>query len=392
MSIFSTENERKSGALILADGTVFPGELFGGEPSNLKQGVLGEVVFNTAMSGYQEILTDPSYLGQIVVMTYPHVGNYGITKGDIESRSAFVSGFIAHEFCDSPSNWRSEKSLLEYLKEKGIPGLTGVDTRALTRHLRDKGAMNAFIVSPTPATKAELDEILKRLRSLPPFGDKDLVAEVSCKEAYDWTEPSDESHMAWNIPFTKAKDSPLVAVLDLGVKYNMLRALVSRGCRVKVLPVKTPASEILKLNPRGVLLTNGPGDPALVGNAPETVRQLLGKVPVFGICMGHQILAHAIGAKTFKMKFGHHGANQPVLNLKTGRVMITSQNHGYAIDPETLPAYAKVAQVNLNDKSVESIELPEHKAFSVQYHPEACPGPRDSMAFFDEFMKAMGYD
>jgi carbamoyl-phosphate synthase small subunit len=390
MSIFAPK--RKTGALILADGTVFPGELFGGEPAGLKQGVLGEIVFNTAMSGYQEILTDPSYLGQIVVMTYPHIGNYGINPEDTESRSAYCSGFIAHEFCDRPSNWRSKESLDDYLKGRNIPGLTGVDTRAITRHLRDKGAMNAFIVSPAPATKQELDEVLKRLRALPPFGDRDLVAEVSTKEPYDWTQGSGERNAAWNMPVVKATDNPLVVVLDLGVKQNMLRSLVSRGCKVKVVPVSTPADKILAYKPKGVLLTNGPGDPARVAHAPETVRNLLGKVPVYGICMGHQILGHSIGAKTYKMKFGHHGANQPVLNLKTGKVMITSQNHGYSIDPETMPSYAKVAQINLNDKSVESIELPEKKAFSVQYHPEACPGPRDSMDFFDEFMKAMGYD
>jgi carbamoyl-phosphate synthase small subunit len=380
---------RKTAALVLSDGTVFPGEPFGGEPASLAQGALGEVVFNTAMSGYQEILTDPSYLGQIVVMTYPHIGNYGIAPEDIESRSAFCSGFVAHEFCDRPSNWRSKQTLGEYLKQKGIPGITGVDTRALTRHLRDKGAMNAYIVSPAPASPKALEEVLLRLRAQPMFGDRDLVAEVSCKEAYDWKEPLDERHGAWNTPVHKAKGDPLVVVMDFGVKYNMLRSLVSRGCRVKVVPASTPAEKILALKPQGVLLTNGPGDPAKVQHAPETVRGLLGKVPVYGICMGHQILAHAIGAKTFKLKFGHHGANQPVLDLKSGRVMITSQNHGYCVDPDTMPAFAKVAQINLNDKSCESIELPEKKAFSVQYHPEACPGPRDSMGFFDDFMKAM---
>lgn len=390
MSLFAPK--RKTGALVLSDGTVFPGEIFGAEPAHIKQGVLGEIVFNTAMTGYQEILTDPSYLGQIVVMTYPHIGNYGINQEDVESRSAFCAGFIAHEFCDQPSNYRSKESLESYLMARGIPGLTGVDTRAITRHLRDKGAMNAFIVSPAPETKAQLDEILKRLRAQPMFGDRDLVAEVSTKEPYDWTQGAGERNAAWNMPVVKAKDNPLVVVLDLGAKQNMLRALVARGCKVKVVPVSMPADKILAYKPKGVLLTNGPGDPARVAHAPETVRNLLGKVPVYGICMGHQILGTAIGAKTFKMKFGHHGANQPVLNLKTGKVMITSQNHGYSIDPETMPSSAKVAQINLNDKSVESIELPEQKAFSVQYHPEACPGPRDSMDFFDEFMKAMGYD
>lgn len=383
---------RKTAALVLSDGAVFPGELFGAEPPRLSQGVAGEVVFNTAMSGYQEILTDPSYLGQIVVMTYPHIGNYGINAEDIESRSAFCSGFVAHELCERPSNWRAQQGLEEYLKAKGIPAITGVDTRAVTRHLRDKGAMNAFIVSPAPVASKELDETVKRLRALPLFGEKDMVAEVSCKEPYDWTQPSTERQAAWNVPVVQAKDQPLVVVLDLGVKYNMLRALVSRGCRVKVVPSCFPAGDILAFKPRGVLLTNGPGDPARVQYAPETVRGLLGKIPVFGICMGHQILAHAIGARTFKMKFGHHGANQPVLNLKTGKVMITSQNHGYSVDPDTLPPYAKVAQLNLNDKTVEGIELPDQKAHSVQYHPEACPGPRDSMGFFDEFMRAMGYE
>jgi carbamoyl-phosphate synthase small subunit len=386
MSSFTSS--RRSAALILSDGMIFPGEHFGGEPSHLGKGVLGEVVFNTAMSGYQEILTDPSYLGQIVVMTYPHIGNYGITGEDMESRSAFCSGFVAHEFCDEPSNWRAKQSLGDYLRQKGIPGISGVDTRAITRHLRDKGAMNAFIVSPAPASKKELDEVLQRLRALPLFGDRDLVAEVSCKEAYDWKEPLGERQGAWNTPFVKAKGNPLVVVMDFGVKHNMLRALVTRGCRVRVVPVSTPAEKILELKPKGVLLTNGPGDPAKVQYAPETVRKLLGKVPVYGICMGHQILGTAIGAKTFKMKFGHHGANQPVLDLKTGKVVITSQNHGYAIDPDTMPAGAKVAQINLNDRSVEGIELPEQNAYSVQYHPEACPGPRDAMGFVDDFLRA----
>ncbi|MGZ3695413.1 MAG: carbamoyl phosphate synthase small subunit, partial [Bdellovibrionota bacterium] len=222
-------------------------------------------------------------------------------------------------------------------------------------------------------------------------GDRDLVAEVTCREAYDWTKGPGDRTAAWNTESTSAKDAPLVVVMDLGVKHNMLRSLIARGCRVKVVPAFTTAEEILAHSPKGVLLTNGPGDPERVAKVPETVKQLLGKVPVYGICMGHQILARAIGAKTFKMKFGHHGANQPVLDIKSGRVMITSQNHGYAIDPESLPSWAKVAQINLNDNSVESITLPEHHAYSVQYHPEACPGPRDSMGYFDEFMKAMGY-
>lgn len=388
MSIFQ---KRKTAALVLSDGSCFPGEIFGYEADGYKDGIVGEVVFNTAMTGYQEILTDPSYLGQIVVMTYPHIGNYGINDGDKESKGAFCSGFIAHEFCEEPSNYRSTQTMAQYFKERKIPAITGIDTRAITRHLRDKGSMNAFMVAPAPSNKKELDAVLKRLRTMPLFGDSDLVAQVSCKESYEWTDPVGERGAAWNIPMIKANDKPTVVVLDLGVKQNMLRSLVSRGCKVKVVPVNTPAEKILDMKPKGVLLSNGPGDPSKVAHAPETVQKLLGKVPVFGICMGHQILSQAIGAKTYKMKFGHHGANQPVKDLRSGRVMITSQNHGYAVDPESLPPYAKVAQINLNDQSVESIELPEHKAFSVQYHPEACPGPRDSMAFFDEFLKVMGY-
>ena len=390
MSLLSP-NEKKTGALVLEDGTCFPGYLFGAMPAELKTGVLGEIVFNTAMSGYQEILTDPSYLGQIVVMTYPHIGNYGINDEDVESRSAYASGFIAHEFCEQPSNWRSDKSLDEYLKQKNIPGLTGVDTRALTRHIRDRGAMNAYIVSPAPQTKAELDQIGQRLRSAPKIGDEDLVAKVSCKEKYEWTQVPSFRHVAWNSSIYSAKSDPLVVVLDLGVKHNMLRSLVLRNCRVLVVPVSTSADAILAMKPQGVLLSNGPGDPARVENAPDTVRKLLGKVPIFGICMGHQILAHALGAKTYKMKFGHHGANQPIFDIATDRVMITSQNHGYAIDPNSLPKFAHVCQVNLNDQSVEGIDLPEKQAFSVQYHPEACPGPRDSMVHFDKFVRMIDH-
>ena len=383
--------KRREGALVLSDGTVFPGEVFGYDAPAYGNGILGEVVFNTSMTGYQEILTDPSYLGQIVVMTYPHIGNYGINPNDMESRSAFCSGFIAHEFCDHPSNWRAKQTLSEYFISKKIPALTGVDTRAVTRHLRDKGATNAFMVSPCPKTPSEVATVLAKLRALPPFGDRDLVAEVSCKEPYEWKEACSEMQSTWNTPYQKVAGSPTVVVLDLGVKSNMLRNLAMRGFKVKVMPAHSTAEEILALSPKGVLLSNGPGDPAKVEKVPDTVRKLLGHVPIFGICMGHQILAHAIGAKTFKMKFGHHGANQPVLDIASGKVMITSQNHGYAIDESTLPSNAKVTQINLNDKSIEGISLSDKKAFSVQYHPEASPGPRDAMWYFDEFVRVMGY-
>lgn len=381
--------ELPKAALVLADGTVFPGWSFGAEPGEISRGVLGEVVFNTAMTGYQEIVTDPSYYGQIVVMTYPHIGNYGLNSKDVESRSAWPSGFIVHEYSEIASNWQSEETVRAYLKRKGIPALCGIDTRALTRHIRSQGAMNALIVSPLPDNKAALDEVIQRAKSSPAFGDRDLVAEVTCKESYDWVEPVDELRATWNQPKAMAKNHPLVVVMDFGVKHNMLRNLAARGIRVKVVPSHTSADVILAMKPAGVLLSNGPGDPAMVGKAPDTVRALLGKVPLYGICMGHQILSLAIGARTYKLKFGHHGANQPVLDIKSGKVIITSQNHGYAVDPGSLPAGARVSQINLNDKSVEGIEIPEKKALSVQYHPEACPGPHDSMGYFDEFIKAM---
>ena len=380
-----------TGALLFADGTMFSGYSFGAQKDQLAKGVLGEVIFNTAMTGYQEILTDPSYYGQIVVMTYPHIGNYGFNPDDNESPKCYASGLIVHEYCEEPSNWKSKESLATFLKRHGIAALTGIDTRAITRYIRSAGAMNAYLVSPAPKNKAEVEDILARLRKEPSFGDRDLVFEVSCKEAYDFNSPYAPHQGAWNFPLTKAKDKPLVVVLDFGVKQNTLRSLVERGCRVKVVPARTSADEILAMNPKGIILSNGPGDPALVQSAPANIRSLLGKLPIFGICMGHQVLAHAIGAKTFKLKFGHHGANQPVLDIESGRVMITSQNHGYAVDPETMPKGAKVTQINLNDKSVEGISLPEQRALSVQYHPEASPGPHDSMAYFDDFMKAMNY-
>ncbi len=374
-----------TGALVLSDGTVFPGYLFGATSEKIKTGVLGEVVFNTAMSGYEEILSDPSYFGQVVVMTSPHIGNYGINSHDMESRAAWPSGFIVHETSGTISNWRSELSLDEFLKKWKIPALCGVDTRALTRHIRSQGAMNAYIVSPAPDT-AVLKKILPALKGEPLFGDRDLVAEVTCKEAYEWSDTGTELHEKWNHEKTDAKKK-LVVVVDFGVKQNMLRQLAARGCKVKVVPSRTSASDILKLKPAGILLSNGPGDPDRVEIAADTVKALLGKIPLFGICMGHQILGRALGAKTFKLKFGHHGANQPVLDIKSGKVLITSQNHGYAIDPETLPSGVEVSQINLNDKSVEGIIVPKLRARSVQYHPEACPGPHDSMIYFDDFIE-----
>jgi carbamoyl-phosphate synthase small subunit len=282
-------------------------------------------------------------------------------------------------------------NLRDYLIRNRIPALTGIDTRAVTRHIRAKGAMNATILSPSPRVETELKGALSRLRALPPFGEKDLVARVSTTEISDWNEGVDDLHAQWRSePLVKVSGSPLVVVLDMGCKWNSLRNFTARGARVKVLPVGTSVEKILALKPAGLFLSNGPGDPTKVAHAADTTRKLLGKLPIFGICMGHQILSEAIGAKTFKMKFGHHGGNQPVLDLETGRVMITSQNHGYAVDPASLPGNVKVTQINLNDKSVEGIALPKERAFSVQYHPEACPGPRDAEGYFDDFMRMLG--
>lgn len=390
MKLETLQPKFPTAALLLEDGTIFRGYSFGWDGDGLNQGIVGEVVFNTAMSGYQEILSDPSYFGQIVVMTYPLIGNYGINPGDMESEQAHASGFIVHEYTPNDVNWRSKGSLASFLQRNQIPAFTGIDTRAITRHVRSKGAMNALMLVPAPETEQEKKQALDRLRSLPAFGAQDLVAKVSCKEAYDWEEPMDEYHGRWRSePIEKANSRPLVAVLDMGCKQNILRNFSSRGCRVRVLPVSTAPEKIMAMKPAGLFLTNGPGDPAKVAHAVETTRALIGKLPIFGICMGHQILAEAIGAKTFKMKFGHHGGNQPVLDIETGRVLITSQNHGYAVDPNSLPAGVKVTHINLNDKSVEGMALPEQKAFSVQYHPEACPGPRDAEGHFDQFVSML---
>ncbi|MCO5143756.1 MAG: glutamine-hydrolyzing carbamoyl-phosphate synthase small subunit [Oligoflexia bacterium] len=376
--------KQNPGYLLLSNGSIFSGHLFG--YTDFTEHRLGEVVFNTAMSGYQEIVTDPSYFGQIVTMTYPHIGNYGINTKDHESQKAYLSGLVVHEYSDVPSNWRADTTLSEFLKSQKIVGISGIDTRTLTRIIRDEGAMNAYIVSGKLSEK-DLQKVLEKLKKEPAFGMDNLVAKVSCKEPYEWSESANSFNRSWNTKDSSSKKEPLVVVMDFGVKFNILRQLKHRGCRVKVVPYSYSAEEILALRPEGVLLSNGPGDPEKVELAAETVANLLGKVPVFGICMGHQILARAIGAKTYKMKFGHHGANQPVYDEELRKVMISSQNHGFAIDPKTLPVGAKVLQINLNDQTVEGIELEAKSAYSVQYHPEACPGPRDSMVHFDKFIR-----
>ena len=378
--------------LALEDGRVFRGESFGAEGTTT-----GEICFNTSMSGYQEILTDPSYRGQIVAMTYPEIGNYGINSLDVESGIPQVRGFVIEELSPVVSNWRSDETLESYLKKNGIPGIQGVDTRALTRHLRTRGAMRACL------TTEILDEAkaVETARSAS-YDGVDFVKEVATKASYQWDKDSTLS-ADWILRCgsapaanTDAKgnvfaDLPpakyTLAALDFGMKKNILRYLRRKGFDVTVLPATATAEEVLALGTDGVFLSNGPGDPEALTYAHETVRGLVGKKPLFGICLGHQILAFALGGKTFKLKFGHRGANQPVKDLRSGKIAITSQNHGFAVDPASLPSDVEVTHVNLNDGTVAGLRHKTHSAFSVQYHPEASPGPHDADYFFSEFAK-----
>ena len=365
-------------ALALADGRVFYGQSFGASGE-----ISGEVVFNTSMSGYQEILTDPSYRGEIVTMTYPLIGNYGINREDVESSRPHLAGFIVKEACDMPSNWRSEMSLDAYLKENNIIGLSGIDTRALVRHIRDKGAQTGIIST----IDLDADSLVAKAKAAPSIVGQDLVQEVTCKEIYDWNEGT------WDLANGYEKQQgPVefkVVAYDFGIKYNILRNLVSKGCAVTVVPANTPAEEVLAMQPDGVFLSNGPGDPEPITYAQENIRQLLGKVPLFGICLGHQLLSIALGGKTYKLKFGHRGGNQPVRRGEGHNVEITSQNHGFAVDASTLKDDAFVTHINLNDNTVEGLEHKTMPAFSVQYHPEASPGPHDANYLFGEFIKLM---
>jgi carbamoyl-phosphate synthase small subunit len=365
--------------LALADGRVFRGRAFGalGE-------VTGEVVFNTAMTGYQEVLTDPSYKGQLVCMTYPQIGNVGVNREDEESARIYVEGFIVKEYLARPSNWRSEMSLGEYLERAAVPGIELIDTRALVRHLRTNGAQEAVLSS----VNLNADELVAKAKASPGLIGRDLVKEVTCTEPYDW-------HLAdWKItggyrqpPSAELRDAPLVVALDYGIKRNILRRLVGAGFRVKIMPARTTAAQVLALNPDGIFLSNGPADPAAVRYAHETVRGLLGHKPIFGICLGHQILGLALGGETYKLTFGHHGANHPVIDLRTSRVEITSQNHGFAVDSDSLKDKAELSHLNLNDKTVEGLRGIGLPFFSVQYHPEASPGPHDAGYLFARFRK-----
>ena len=377
---WKNERERKA-FLALDDGAVFHGVAFGA-----KKDALGEVVFNTGMSGYQEILTDPSYAGQFVTLTTAEVGNYGINPEDVESRGLFLSGLVIGDLTE-PSNWRSEKSLGEYLAENGVPGIYGVDTRALTLHIREHGNRKAYLcVDASLSEKAAM----AKASEWPGLDGQDYAAKVTCEKAYDFsTGLTRFTGLSGGTPQPPNPVNPVnpvkrIICYDFGVKTNILRSLAS-WAKVTVVPAKTPAEEVLALSPDGVFLSNGPADPAAVTYAIENIKKLLGKVPMMGICLGHQLLSLACGAKTGRLKFGHHGCNHPVKNLETGRVEITSQNHNFAVIPESVPDCLEVTHVNLNDGSIEGIRHKTLPAFSVQYHPEACPGPHDSNYLFNQF-------
>lgn len=383
--------------LALEDGQVFTGTAFGADGE-----VDGEVVFNTSMTGYQEILTDPSYCGQIVAMTYPLIGNYGVNADDAESRRMFLRGFIIRELCRQPSNFRSTQSLDDYLASAGIIGLEGIDTRALVKHIRTRGAMKGILST----TDLDDQSLVAKACASPGLVGRDLVREVIPAEAYEWDQGLSEwatlhspgvlaASGAGNAPGHNAAGTvakaagPHVVAIDYGMKWNIPRHLQNLGCRVSVVPGTATAEEVLKRKPDGVFLSNGPGDPRPLDYAIRTIQGLLGKQPVFGICLGQQLLGLATGCEIFKLKFGHRGANQPVLNHQTGRVEITTQNHGFAVSPESLPKNVEITHQNLNDRTVEGIRVKDQQAFAVQYHPEASAGPHDSHYLFGEFLKMM---
>jgi len=364
--------------LLLEDGTFFEGGAFGARGQRC-----GEVVFNTSMCGYQEILTDPSYHEQIITMTYPLIGNYGTNPGDWESRKLFAAGFVVKENCPYPSNWRNSATLDEYLKKSGIVGIEGIDTRSLVRHIRTQGAMRGIISS----IEADRKKLAEKLQEYPGLVGRDIVRDVTVDKPYEWKEG------AVNVLTGERLEPPArykVVAFDFGIKQNILRLLISHGCQVTVVPAGTSAAEVLARKPDGIFLSNGPGDPAAVTYAIDTVRSLLGKLPIFGICLGHQILGLALGGATFKLKFGHRGANHPVKNLDNGKIEITSQNHGFCVDLDSLAGKdVDLTHMNLNDNTLEGLRCEKLSAFSVQYHPEASPGPHDSRYLFEEFTKLM---
>lgn len=367
--------------LALEDGRVFRGEAFGHSGTST-----GEICFNTSMTGYQEVLTDPSYRGQIVAMTYPLIGNYGVNPEDAESACPHVRGFVIGELSPIASNWRSNQTLPDYFKEHEIIGIQGVDTRALTKHLRSLGAMRSCLT-----TQLSEAEAIAAAKDSPPMAGSDFVQEVTTAKAYPWEAESRE----WTVPNAStgqegcyidlAPAKYKIVAYDFGIKFNILRRLRQAGFEVDVVSAGTSAKDVLARDPDGIFLSNGPGDPGALGDIHKEIKDLIGRKPIFGICLGNQILSHAFGGKTFKLKFGHRGGNQPVKDLRTGRIFITSQNHGFATDPDSLPPEIEVTHVNLNDQTVEGIRSTKDPVFSVQYHPEAAPGPNDASYFFQEF-------
>jgi carbamoyl-phosphate synthase small subunit len=362
----------------LEDGTIFEGESFTGTGE-----AFGEIVFNTGMTGYQEILTDPSYKGQIVTMTYPLIGNYGINLEDMESLRIQPEAFLVKEYNGIPSNFRSTMTLAAFLQQYGILGVEGIDTRALTRHIRTAGAMKGVVSTKT----LDREQLVRMARESEGLVGRDLVREVTCRQSYGWSEEGPRSGDGFS---SAAGGRYKVVAIDYGLKYNQLRLLAARDCSVQVVPASAGPEDILALKPNGVFLSNGPGDPAGIEGVVETVRELLGKIPIFGICLGHQILGLAYGGTTYKLKFGHRGSNQPVKDLETGRIEITAQNHGFCVDLESLdPDEVELTHINLNDGSLEGMKHKKFPAFSVQYHPENAPGPHDSLYLFDRFIEKM---
>lgn len=373
---------RKPARLALADGTIFRGELIGAPGESM-----GEVVFNTSMTGYQEIVTDPSYCNQLITFTYPHIGNVGVNDDDIESNRVQVGGVIVRELCEHYSNYRATGSFEDYLIANNVTGITGIDTRELVLHLRDNGSQMGII----SAADVDDDALVERAKAIPSMEGQNLVSEVTTDKPYEWTQGIYQLGKGYrNYSKEELADAPHVVAIDFGVKYNILRLLVDQGFRVTVVPATFSAEDVLALSPDAIFLSNGPGDPAAVTTGIETVKGLVGKKPIFGICLGHQILGLALGAPTYKLKFGHRGGNHPVVNKATGHVEITVQNHGFATDASKVPAGIEVSHVNLNDNTVEGFSVPDSNAFSIQYHPESSPGPHDARYLFKNFREMVG--